>query len=160
HASRRGCDAAATIVTATLHACGLFTSTPRRRTAVASAYASRVGIGRGNRAPHRAARGDLPVVLRRPPFARLGTTIGRMAARILVVEDDPDIAALVGRYLDKAGFLSECAASGREALTAIEARPPDLIILDLMLPLVDGLEVCRVIRGNDRTAGLPIIMLT
>jgi DNA-binding response OmpR family regulator len=83
-----------------------------------------------------------------------------MAARILVVEDDPDIAALVGRYLDKAGFISERAASGRDALTAIATRAPDLIVLDLMLPQVDGLEVCRVIRGNETTAGLPIIMLT
>ena len=83
-----------------------------------------------------------------------------MPARILVVEDDPDIADLVARYLDKAGFASERAASGRDALTAIAARPPDLLVLDLMLPHVDGLEVCRVIRRNDATAGLPIIMLT
>jgi len=83
-----------------------------------------------------------------------------MAARILVVEDDPDIAALVDRYLDKAGFLSELVGSGRDALTAVATRPPDLIILDLMLPQVDGLEVCRVLRGNEATAGLPIIMLT
>jgi two-component system, OmpR family, alkaline phosphatase synthesis response regulator PhoP len=83
-----------------------------------------------------------------------------MAARILVVEDDPDIAALVTRYLDKAGYISERAASGRDALTAVAARPPDLVVLDLMLPQVDGLEVCRVIRGNEATAGMPIIMLT
>jgi len=83
-----------------------------------------------------------------------------MAARILVVEDDPDISALVTRYLDKAGFISEPVASGRDALTAISARPPDLLVLDLMLPHVDGLEVCRVVRGNESTAGLPIIMLT
>jgi DNA-binding response OmpR family regulator len=83
-----------------------------------------------------------------------------MAARILVVEDDPDIAALVTRYLDKAGFVSERVASGRDALTAISSRLPDLLVLDLMLPHVDGLEVCRVVRGNESTAGLPIIMLT
>ena len=71
-----------------------------------------------------------------------------MPARILVVEDDPDIAELVTRYLDKAGFVSERAASGREALTAIAGRLPDLLVLDLMLPHVDGLEVCRLIRGN------------
>ena len=83
-----------------------------------------------------------------------------MPARILVVEDDPDIAALVSRYLDKAGFVSEQAASGRDALTAIAARPPDLLVLDLMLPQIDGLEVCRMVRSNQATAGLPIIMLT
>ena len=80
--------------------------------------------------------------------------------RVLVVEDDPDIAQLVVRYLDKAGFSTEVVANGREALTAIAARPPDLLILDLMLPQVDGLEVCRLTRSNDATAAIPIIMLT
>src|SRR6185295_157679 len=55
---------------------------------------------------------------------------------------------------------SERVASGRDALTAVAARPPDLVVLDLMLPQVDGLEVCRVIRGNEATAAMPIIMLT
>jgi two-component system, OmpR family, alkaline phosphatase synthesis response regulator PhoP len=83
-----------------------------------------------------------------------------MAARILIVEDDPDIAALVGRYLDKAGFRSERVASGREAIRHISARPPDLVVLDLMLPQIDGLEVCRMIRADEKTAAIPIIMLT
>jgi DNA-binding response OmpR family regulator len=80
--------------------------------------------------------------------------------RILIVEDDRDIAELVERYLQKAGFTTVLMASGREALKAIFDRPPDLIILDLMLPQVDGLEVCRSVRGNPRTAAIPIIMLT
>jgi two-component system alkaline phosphatase synthesis response regulator PhoP len=83
-----------------------------------------------------------------------------MPTRILIVEDDPDIADLVARYLDKAGFTTERAASGREALQAIGARPPELVVLDLMLPQVDGLEVCRLLRANEATAALPIIMLT
>jgi two-component system, OmpR family, alkaline phosphatase synthesis response regulator PhoP len=83
-----------------------------------------------------------------------------MSSRILIVEDDPDIAELVARYLDKAGFVTERAASGREALQTITARRPDLIVLDLMLPQVDGLEVCRLVRANETTAGIPIIMLT
>ena len=83
-----------------------------------------------------------------------------MPTRILIVEDDPDIAELVARYLDKAGFVTERSASGRDALIAISARPPELIVLDLMLPHVDGLEVCRVVRGNEVTAAIPIIMLT
>jgi DNA-binding response OmpR family regulator len=80
--------------------------------------------------------------------------------RILVVEDDPDIAELVARYLDKAGFTAERAASGRDALATIAAKPPDLVVLDLMLPQVDGLEVCRVVRSDPKTASIPIIMLT
>jgi DNA-binding response OmpR family regulator len=83
-----------------------------------------------------------------------------MATRVLIVEDDPDIAELVGRYLDKAGFATERVASGRDALQAIKAKPPDLVVLDLMLPHVDGLEVCRLLRANDATAGIPVIMLT
>jgi DNA-binding response OmpR family regulator len=80
--------------------------------------------------------------------------------RILIVEDDPDIAELVARFLDKAGFITERANSGREALQSITGRPPDLVVLDLMLPQIDGLEVCRMIRSHESTDAIPIIMLT
>jgi DNA-binding response OmpR family regulator len=80
--------------------------------------------------------------------------------RILVVEDDRDIAELVARYLEKAGFVVEIIASGKEALTALSDRPPDLLVLDLMLPHVGGAEICRAARANARTALIPIIMLT
>lgn len=80
--------------------------------------------------------------------------------RILIVEDDPDIATLVARYLEKAGYLTEIASSGRNGLQAIGVRAPDLLILDLMLPQLDGLEVCRLVRANESTAAIPIIMLT
>jgi DNA-binding response OmpR family regulator len=80
--------------------------------------------------------------------------------RILVVEDDRDIGNLVCRYLEKAGFAVELLASGRDALSAITARPPDLVVLDLMLPHVDGLEICRAARASEQTAAIPIIMLT
>jgi len=80
--------------------------------------------------------------------------------RVLVVEDDPDIAQLVAHYLEKAGFSAELLANGRDAIATIAARPPDVIVLDLMLPQVDGLEICRVVRGNAATAAIPIIMLT
>src|SRR3954462_1004424 len=83
-----------------------------------------------------------------------------MSTRILIVEDDPDIADLVARYLDKAGFVTERAANGRDALAALAARLPDLMVLDLMLPQVDGLEVCRQARASPHTAAIPIIMLT
>jgi DNA-binding response OmpR family regulator len=83
-----------------------------------------------------------------------------MKTRILVVEDDLDIAELVARYLDKAGFDTARAATGRDALKAIAANPPELLVLDLMLPQVDGLEICRLVRSDTATAALPIIMLT
>ena len=83
-----------------------------------------------------------------------------MPTRILVVEDDPDIAQLAARYLDKAGFTSTVVSSGRDALAEIATKPPDVLILDLMLPHVDGLEICRRVRANPSTTGIPIIMLT
>src|SRR5439155_23931567 len=83
-----------------------------------------------------------------------------MPTRILVVEDDQDIAQLVARYLEKAGFAADVVSSGRDALTAIGAPAPDLLILDRMLPHVDGLEICRAVRSNAKTAAMPIIMLT
>jgi len=83
-----------------------------------------------------------------------------MSTRILIVEDDPDIAQLVAHYLDKAGFTTERITSGRDALASIAARPPDLVVLDLMLPQVDGLEICRTVRSDKHTAAIPIIMLT
>jgi len=83
-----------------------------------------------------------------------------MGARVLIVEDDRDIADLVARYLEKAGFATDVLSSGREALAAIRSRPPDLLILDLMLPHVDGLEICRIMRAHEATAAIPIIMLT
>jgi DNA-binding response OmpR family regulator len=83
-----------------------------------------------------------------------------MATRILIVEDDPDIAELVARYLEKAAFETDRAASGRDALQMIAANPPALVVLDLMLPHVDGLEICRRLRSSEKTAAIPIIMLT
>jgi DNA-binding response OmpR family regulator len=80
--------------------------------------------------------------------------------RVLVVEDDPDIAQLVAHYLDKSGFSVDLLANGRDALASIAAHAPDVLVLDLMLPGVDGLEICRVVRGSAATAAIPIIMLT
>jgi two-component system phosphate regulon response regulator PhoB len=81
-------------------------------------------------------------------------------SRILIVEDDNDIAALIAHYLDRAGFGSEIVHDGGKALTAARETPPDLVILDLMLPGLNGLEVCKALRFDTRTASLPIIMLT
>jgi two-component system, OmpR family, alkaline phosphatase synthesis response regulator PhoP len=86
--------------------------------------------------------------------------MGTMPMRVLVVEDDLDIQQLVARYLRKAGFEVEVAASGRDALRLIGERPPDLLVLDLMLPEVDGIEICRRVRATQQTAELPIVMLT
>jgi len=80
--------------------------------------------------------------------------------RILVAEDDPDIASLLAHYLRKAGFEPDLVASGREVVPRIRQTPPDLLLLDLMLPGIDGLEVCRAVRADQNTASIPIIMVT
>jgi len=80
--------------------------------------------------------------------------------RILLVEDAEDILELVRYNLAKEGFLVTCAMSGEEALNAVRQTTFDLILLDLMLPGVDGLEVCRRLRRDTATAQIPVIMLT
>jgi two-component system alkaline phosphatase synthesis response regulator PhoP len=80
--------------------------------------------------------------------------------KILIVEDEADIAQLVKLYLEKEGFHTNVAKSGAEALKLIKSERPDLLILDLMLPEIDGIEVCKKIRNAPDTALLPIIMLT
>jgi two-component system phosphate regulon response regulator PhoB len=83
-----------------------------------------------------------------------------MAERILLVDDEPDLVELVRVNLDQAGYLVESAEGGREALAALRRNPPDLIILDLMLPDVSGTEICRQVRADQRLCEIPIIMLT
>ncbi|MDR4466097.1 MAG: response regulator transcription factor [Nitrospira sp.] len=80
--------------------------------------------------------------------------------KILIVEDEPEIAQLVKHYLEKEGFRPSIAHTGVEALKLIASEHPDLVILDLMLPEIDGLEVCKSIRQKPETALLPILMLT
>ncbi|MFE4548286.1 response regulator transcription factor [Streptomyces sp. NPDC056785] len=79
------------------------------------------------------------------------------AARVLVVDDDPTVAEVVSGYLDRAGYLVDRAADGPSALARADAHRPDLVVLDLMLPGMDGLEVCRRMRGR---GPVPVIMLT
>ena len=80
--------------------------------------------------------------------------------QILVVEDDEDIADLVAHHLRQAGYLTRIVNGGDEVLPVVRADPPDLVVLDLMLPTINGLEICRAIRSSPETATLPIIILT
>jgi DNA-binding response OmpR family regulator len=81
-------------------------------------------------------------------------------ARVLIVEDSPDIAELIKHYLDRAGYDTTVHASGRDALVAARQSPPDLAVLDIMLPGMDGLQVCQALRSEPSTAAVPILMLT
>jgi len=80
--------------------------------------------------------------------------------KILIVEDEQDILQLVKHYLEKEGFRPVTAMNGLDALKRVKEDKPDLVVLDLMLPHMDGLEVCKRLRAVPDTSMLPIIMLT
>jgi two-component system phosphate regulon response regulator PhoB len=88
------------------------------------------------------------------------TLFGVMAERILVVDDEPDLLELVRVNLRQASYEVETAETGRQALDCLRRRPPDLLVLDLMLPDLSGTDVCRQVRQEPELAALPIIMLT
>ena len=79
---------------------------------------------------------------------------------ILIVEDDTDIAQLIEHYLQRAGHAVERLSSGSAVMPRLRSKPADLVILDLMLPGMDGLLVCQAMRAEPSTAAIPIIMLT
>ncbi len=80
--------------------------------------------------------------------------------KILIVEDEEDVLELVRYNLEKDGYLTDCATTGRAGLGKSKTGVPDLVLLDLMLPEIDGLEVCRLIKADPETAAIPVIMLT
>jgi two-component system, OmpR family, alkaline phosphatase synthesis response regulator PhoP len=81
-------------------------------------------------------------------------------AKILIVDDEQDIADLVSYNLEREGYATIKAYDGRDVLKTVKTQKPDLIILDLMLPHMNGMDICRAIRANPETSNLPIIMLT
>src|SRR6202000_966021 len=84
----------------------------------------------------------------------------RVRSKILVVDDEPEAVELVEFNLKQAGFSVVTAADGAEALNKARAASPNLIVLDLMLPEISGLECCKMLRRDPATSGVPIIMLT
>jgi len=80
--------------------------------------------------------------------------------RILVVDDEPDFAAIVQGNLEREGFATEVAYDGVEAMEKIRANPPDAIVLDVMMPEKNGYEVCAELKADDAYADIPIVMLT
>ena len=81
-------------------------------------------------------------------------------SKILIVEDDPDISQLLTITMKKAAFEVAVSENGYEAIDLIRRQPPDLLILDLMIPGIDGFEVCREIKREPRTANVPVLILT
>jgi DNA-binding response OmpR family regulator len=88
------------------------------------------------------------------------TAPGNLKARILVVDDEPDTVELIAFNLKSAGYDVLSASDGAEALRKARSTEPDLVILDIMLPEVDGLEVCKRLRADPLTTKIPILMLT
>src|SRR5689334_16136787 len=107
-------------------------------------------------------------MLRRAPLSEAGARLESVSTstadapirpprRVLVVDDDPTVAEIVAGYLDRAGFIVDRASDGRQALAQAAEVRPDLVVLDLMLPGIDGLEVCRTLREQ---GPMPVVMLT
>jgi DNA-binding response OmpR family regulator len=91
----------------------------------------------------------------------MASAVMSRTARVLVVEDEGDIAALIKHVLERDGDMEAViVGSGDGALRAVEEQTPDLVILDLSLPVMNGIDVCRILRSRTATARLPIIMLT
>lgn len=85
---------------------------------------------------------------------------GQAAKKILVIEDEQDIAELVSYNLEKEGYTVSSSPSGEDGVGAVKREPPDLVVLDLMLPGVDGVEVCRSLKSSPTTKNIPIIMMS
>ena len=83
-----------------------------------------------------------------------------MSARILVVDDEPSLLRLIAYVLETEGYETITASSGMEALDQVQTGQPDLVILDVMLPDISGIDVCQQLRDKPETALLPIIMLS
>ena len=79
---------------------------------------------------------------------------------ILVVDDEPDFCSIVQGQLEKEGFEVEIAYNGIEGLEKVRANPPDAIVLDVMMPEMDGYEVCRKLKADEKYENIPVILLT
>ncbi len=80
--------------------------------------------------------------------------------RILVVDDEPDFCSIVQGQLEKEGYAVDLAYNGVEGLEKIRSNPPDAIVLDVMMPEKDGYEVCKELKADEATAGIPVVLLT
>jgi DNA-binding response OmpR family regulator len=83
-----------------------------------------------------------------------------LSRRILVVDDDPRLLHVVAMYLSIEGYEVDTASNGDEGLRLLEQRRPDLVILDVMMPGIDGLEACRRIKSNPETRAIPVVLFT
>jgi len=80
--------------------------------------------------------------------------------RILIVDDEPDFSMIVKKNLEKEGFEVELAYDGAEGLAKVKSNPPDAIVLDVMMPEIDGYKVCSTLKSDDKYSSIPIVLLT
>lgn len=78
----------------------------------------------------------------------------------MVVDDDPDIMDLVKKIVERSGYMAECVSSGEEVFKRLEGQKPDLILLDVVMPRMDGLEVLTRLKSQPNTSSIPVILLT
>ncbi|MGQ9708005.1 MAG: response regulator, partial [bacterium] len=102
----------------------------------------------------------MPLPARSSNMARASPSPEQHQRLIAIIDDEPDILELVSYHLNRAGFRAETFADAKGFYDFLEKHRPDLIILDLMLPDVDGLDVCRLLKSEPKFAAIPIIMLT
>lgn len=79
---------------------------------------------------------------------------------VMVVDDDPDIMDLVKKIVERSGYMAECVSSGEEVFKRLEGQKPDLILLDVVMPRMDGLEVLTRLKSQPNTSSIPVILLT
>jgi DNA-binding response OmpR family regulator len=83
-----------------------------------------------------------------------------VSGRILIVDDDPNTLEILRRWLNREGYATVSADNGPACLEALESEPIDVIVLDVMMPGMDGLQVCERLRENDAWRGIPVVLLT
>src|SRR4029079_10544732 len=110
-------------------------------------------------------RGPITGTTERPrspaPSRRTPELMGTgMPERILLVDDDPRVRDVLSRFLEREGYVTIPAVSGEEALERVASHPPDLVLLDVQLPGIDGFTVCRVLKDNEATALIPVTILS
>lgn len=90
----------------------------------------------------------------------MGGAVANMSSKVLVVDDEPDVVTFIERTLKSEGFEVACAYDGIGALDLVSSEKPDLILLDIMMPMMSGYEVCEQIKANPETQHIPVICLS
>jgi DNA-binding response OmpR family regulator len=96
----------------------------------------------------------------RPPFHRLGSSFDRPGQHVLIVEDDEMTALVLSEYLASFGYRVTVARTGAEGVTKFLADPPDLALVDVLLPRKDGFEVCFAIKANEHGRRVPVVLMS